>query len=79
MVNEVNRPQAATIDVALYRDYAPSVSREPRGYSSMPFDGGEGTLALEPVIGSVDLRQPGSLRVQLFPEGSMIHWKVNGE
>lgn len=45
----------------------------------MPFDGGDEALALEPIVGKVDLREPGNLRLQLVPAGSMIQWKVNGK
>jgi hypothetical protein len=45
----------------------------------MPFDRGDEALALEPIVGNVNLREPGNLRLQLVPAGSMIHWKVNGQ
>ena len=93
VVNGATGPQSSVIDVTLYRDYAPLLTREvssneqekfayPAGfhcYSSMPFDGGDEALALEPIVGNVDLREPGNLRLQLVPAGSMIHWKVNGK
>jgi hypothetical protein len=45
----------------------------------MPFDSGEEALALEPVVGNVDFREPGNIRLQLVPAGSMIQWKMNGK
>jgi hypothetical protein len=93
IVNGVTGPQSSVIGVTLYRDYAPLLNREvpPNGqesfayptgfccYTSMPFTRGDEALALEPVVGTVDLREPGNLRLQLLPAGSMIQWKVNGK
>ena len=90
--NGTTRPQASSIDVTLYRDYAPLLTREvppnaeekfayPTGfycYCSMPFNSGEEALALESVVGNVDLRSAGNLRLQVVPNGNMIQWKVNG-
>lgn len=89
---DVLNGKSAPLDVTLYRDYAPLLNRavppgeqqrfgHPAGfycYSSMPFARGDEALALEPITGNVDLREPGNLRLQLVPAGSMIHWKVNG-
>ncbi len=91
--NGLSGPQSAVIDVTLYRDYAPLLTREvpPGGmekfahptefycYSSMPFESGEEALALEAVVGKVGLGGAENLRLQLVPAGSMISWKVNGK
>jgi hypothetical protein len=93
ITNGETGPQSSVIDATLYRDYAPLLHSEilpnqhesfgyPAAvycYSSMPFNGAEEALALEPIIGKMDLGESGNLRLQLVPDGSSIHWKVNGE
>jgi hypothetical protein len=93
VINGLTGAESPVIDVTLYRDYAPLLAHQVASnerlslgypgefycYSSMPFESGTEALALEPIVGRVSLTGSENIGLQLVPEGSNVHWKVNGQ
>jgi hypothetical protein len=89
VLNELQGPDAATINVTIYWDYAPwiatdvmpqfnsvfSVSSQLFAYASKPIVDGSSALVFEPVAGNALLT--GDVRLKLVPsgDGTTIQWE----